>query len=244
MRERTGVRTAGCALAGVLVVVALSACGGSGGPAGGGVSSPRGIATPGPDALVTRATRAIEGVRSVRLTGTLDAGLAGHPLALHLTIASGRGAIGSLSESGVSFRLVVIGGSDYIRGTTSFWRQYGGASVAAELDGRWLRAPRSSGEFASLQTITDLHTLLGALLNGHGSLTRGARSTIDGRRVIALNDVSDHGTLYVATTGPPYPIRLTRAGAQGGQLDFGDFGARVRITAPVHVVALSDLTDG
>jgi hypothetical protein len=60
--------------------------------------------------------------------------------------------------------------------------------------------------------------------------------------VIALHDTSEDGTLYVATTGPPYPIRIQNSGSRGGELNFGDFDATVALTPPKSSVDISDLT--
>jgi hypothetical protein len=60
--------------------------------------------------------------------------------------------------------------------------------------------------------------------------------------VIALQDTSRHGTLYVATHGPPYPVRIADTGSAGGQLDFGAFNATVTLTPPAHSVDISTLT--
>jgi hypothetical protein len=223
----------GCALA-ALAALALAACGSS---SGGGA-----IAGRAPDVIVARATQAIDAVRTVRVSGAISDGSSKHPIRLDLQLVNGRGATGSMSENGASFRLITVGGESYVNGSPEFWRQFGGSAVADQLQGKWLRASASDGDFASLASLTQVHKLLAALLTGHGPLVRGATSTLAGHPVIALHDTSEHGTLYVATTGAPYPIRIQDTGSRGGELNFGDFDAPVTLTPPKSSVDISDLT--
>jgi hypothetical protein len=218
-------------LAAVLPAV-LAACGGS---------SPHGVAAKGPEAIVGAATRAIEGVRSVRVTGSVNDAAPGDEIRFTLDLVNGRGATGSLSERGLAFRLVTLGPVAYVRATPAFWEQFGGATLAAQLHGRWLRAPADHGEFASFAALTNVHRLLAGLLAGHGALTKGTTSTLDGHRVIAVHDASRQGTLYVSTSGPAYPIRIENASSDAGHIDFSRFNAPVRLRAPAHAVNLSRL---
>ena len=221
----------GCAPA-AIAALTVAACGSSGG----------GIAARSPNVIVMRATRAIDDVHSVRVSGVISDGSAQHPIRLDLQLVNGRGATGSLSENGASFRLITVGGESYVNGSPEFWRQFGGSGAAAQLQGKWLRASSSNGDFASLASLTQVHKLLAALLTGHGALVRGGMSTLAGHRVIALHDTSAHGTLFVATSGAPYPIRIQDTGSHGGELDFSGFDAPVALAAPRSSVDISNLT--
>ena len=223
----------GCALVAIAALV-VTACGSS--------HRAGAIAGRSPDVIVARATEAIDAVHTVRVSGVISDGSSKHPIRLDLQLVNGRGATGSMSENGASFRLITVGGESYVNGSPEFWRQFGGSAVAAQLQGKWLRASASDGDFASLASLTQVHKLLAALLSGHGPLVRGAVSTLAGHRVIALHDTSEHGTLYVATTGAPYPIRIEDSGSRGGELNFGDFDAAVALTPPKSSVDISDLT--
>ncbi|HLI58438.1 MAG TPA: hypothetical protein VKV21_02105 [Solirubrobacteraceae bacterium] len=214
-----------------LVPAALSACGGS----------PHGLASKDPQAIVAAATRAIEHVRSVRVSGTVDEGSRRDEIRFDLRLLRGRGATGRVAEHGLAFRMVTLGDTAYVQGTPAFWLQFGGTNVAAQLHGRWLRAPADHGDFASFASLTRAGTLIAHLLQGHGALSKGTTSTIDGRRVIAVHDASRQGTLYVATSGPPYPIRLVNASSDGARIDFGGFDAPVRLRAPARSVSVFSL---
>jgi hypothetical protein len=148
---------------------------------------------------------------------------------LDLSLENGKGATGSMSENGLSFKLITVGGEAYINGSAGFWKHFGGTAAVQLLKGRWLRAPSGSGDFASFASLTNVHKLLSALLEG------------DGTPVIAVHDTSKGGTLYVATSGDPYPIQITNNGTQGGQLDFSAFNQPVTLTAPAQSIDISKL---
>jgi hypothetical protein len=213
-----------------VVPAVLSACGGS---------SRHDLAAKDPEAIVAAASAAIDHVRSVHVSGSVNASRK-DAIRFDLTLLNGRGATGTLSEHGLAFRLVTLGDVAYVKGTQAFWEQFGGAAVAAQLRGRWLRAPADHGDFASFASLTHVHSLLAALLAGHGALTRGATGTVDGRRVVAVHDASRQGTLYVATAGPAYPVRIEN-GSGGGRIDFGRFDAPVALRAPAHAVSIYSL---
>ena len=46
----------------------------------------------------------------------------------------------------------------------------------------------------------------------------------------------DGSELYVATTGPAYPLRFDVAGDTGGQRDFSDYGTAFHIVAPTDAI--------
>ena len=224
-------RTTISAAAAVLVALVLAACGSSSG---------NGVASRAPDQIVTRATNAIDGVRTVRVSGVVATG-ASSTIKLDLELVAGKGATGSMSQNGLSFKLITVGDNAYINGSPGFWKRFGGASAAQLLQGKWLKASASTGDFASFASLTNVHKLLAGLLSGHGALTKGPVTTIRGQKVIALKDASKHGTLYVATTGAPYPVRIANSGASGGELDFSRFDGPVDLKAPAQSIDISKL---
>jgi hypothetical protein len=57
--------------------------------------------------------------------------------------------------------------------------------------------------------------------------------------VIAVNDVTKGGTLYVATTGKPYPVEIVKTGSQPGRVDFDHFNESVTLTAPSNAIDIA-----
>jgi hypothetical protein len=221
-------------------IVTLAACAtlAAGGLAACGGSSGNGVASKSADEIVTASGKAISHAKSVHVTGSIST--RGVPLTLDLTLVNGTGGRGQISEGGLSFRLVDVGQTVYIQGSQAFWQHFGGAAAARVINGRWLKAP-DTGQFASLATLTNMQKLTGALLLTHGSLAKGGTSTVNGQQVVSVTDKSKGGTLYVATTGPAYPVELKRTSGNGGQILFDKFNESVTLTPPASAISLSSL---
>jgi hypothetical protein len=217
-----------------LVAAVVAACGGSSG------SSDNGVASKSPQDIVSAATKAINGVQAVHVSGSMVSGSA--PITLDLNLVSGKGAKGQMSQNGKSFQLMSDGQWVYINAGPAFWRQIGGTAAAQLLQGKWLKAPANSGNFASLAQLTDVHKLLSTLVDNHGAqLTKGSATTVHGQKVIAVRDTTNHGTLYVATTGKAYPVQVSKSGTGGGSITFDRFNESVSLTPPSNAIDVSSL---
>jgi hypothetical protein len=78
-------------------------------------------------------------------------------------------------------------------------------------------------------------------LSSHGKLAKGGTSTVAGQKVIAVNDTTMGGTLYVATTGEPYPVEVAKAGSGGGRVVFDHYNQPVSLTAPADAIDITKL---
>jgi hypothetical protein len=228
-------RLAAAAACASLLALGLSACG-SGGGSGDGSSN--GITDKSANDIAVAATSAVENASSVHVSGPIAR--QGFPTALDLTLVNGKGAQGSMSAGPLNFQIVAVDREIYINGSPSFWRRYANNNVARLLSGRWLKAP-AGGQFAGLAVLADMHSLFNQLLAHHGKLVKGEQTTVRGNKVIGLKDASDGGTLYVATTGRPYPIQVIKRGSQGGELDFDRYNQPVSIKAPGNAIDVSQL---
>lgn len=224
---RSRVLTWACSA--LLVVTALSACGGS---------SDNGVASKSPDAIVSAALGAMSSVKSVRVSGAVTSGTS--QIGLDLNLVAGKGGRGQMSQGGLSFQIVGLDQFIYISAGAPFWLHFGGPAAAQILQGRWLKAP-ATGNFASFAALTNLQQLLTALLTNHGTLAKGSTTTVDGRKVVAVHDTTHGGTLYVAATGSPYPIEVVKAGQQAGRLVFDRFNESVPLAAPANTIDVSQL---
>ena len=211
---------------------AIAACGSSS-PSG------NGVAAKSPSAILSSATTAIQGAKSVHVSGALSDG--GQSIKLDLNILSGQGAKGSMSQNGLSFQLIASGKYVYINGSPAFWKKFGGVAAATLFQGKWLKAPANSSSFASLSSLTNLHSLAQALLTGRGTLSKGSTTTVNGQKVIAVTDSSKSSKLYVATTGKPYPIEIAKTGSAAQHVDFDNYNAPVSLTPPAKSIDISQL---
>lgn len=238
-------------IAAALLTVGIAACGSSGSSnsssASGSTSSStsstagssdNGVASKSADQIVAAAHDAANGLGSVHVAGTVATGA--RPVTMDLNLANGKGGRGSMSAAGLSFQIISLGQTAYFSGGQSFWQRFGGQAAAQLLQGKWLKAP-ATGSFGSLAKLTDMQALFSKLLSAHGSLTKGGTSTVNGQKVIAINDSTQGGTLYVATTGKPYPIRVANTGANGGQLTFDRFNESIALAPPPHAIDISQL---
>ena len=175
----------------------------------------------------------------MHVSGSIVSG--GSPITLDLELVAGKGGRGQISEDGLSFNLIQVGGTAYISGSPAFYSHFGGPAAEKLLAGKWLKAPASSGSFSSLGSLTDLDQLLDTALSDHGALKQGPTTTIDGQQVLSVTDAAHGGTLYVATTGKPYPIEISKTGKSGGKITFNRWNAPVTLTAPANAIDLSQL---
>lgn len=211
------------------VAVAVSACGGG--------SSGNGIASKSPKQIVAAMSKALTTVKSVHVAGSIhDSG----QITLDLTMTSGHGAKGSISQNALSFKLISVGGNVYIFGGKAFLSRFGGKAGAQLFAGKWIEAP-ATGTFSQLGSLTNLHSLFNQLLTSHGTLEKGKTTTIRGQKVIGLRDKTKGGTLYVSTTGRPYPIQIVKVGTQGGTINFTGYNQPVTIKPPKGAINLSQL---
>jgi hypothetical protein len=209
------------------VAVALSGCGGG--------SSGNGIASKSPTQIVAAMTKALKTVKSVHVAGSIHAS---GRITLDLTLTSHNGAKGSISQNALSFKLISVGGNVYIFGGKAFLSHFSGKAGAQLFTGKWLEA-KATGTFAQLGSLTDLHSLFNQLLISHDTLLKGATKTIRGQKVVGLHDKAQGGTLYVATTGQPYPIQISKGGTQGGTINFTGYNQPVTIKAPKGAINLA-----
>jgi hypothetical protein len=214
------------------VTLAVAACGGSSGP------STNGVETKSADEIVIEATDAVGSARSVHVAGSVMN--SGSRITLDLNLVSGKGGRGSMAENGLRFQVVTVGNEVYINGTTAFWQKFAGNAAAQLIFGKWIKAP-ASGQLATLATLTDLQKLFNQLLSSHGQLAKGSITTVRGQRVIAVKDITNGGTLYVAATGKPYPIEVVKNGSNGGQIAFDRFNQPVTLTRPSNAIDISQL---
>ena len=205
---------------------------------GGGGAAGNGVAAKPPNAIVQEANNAIAHASSVHVAGSISSGSV--PLTLDLNLVSGKGGSGELSEGGLSFRVIAVGPSVYIRGTPAFWAHFAGASVARTLDGKWLKAS-ASGQFAPIAALTNMQLLFGKVLLSHGSLEKVGTTTVNGKTVVGVRDSKAGGVLYVAATGRPYPVEVVKRGSGAGRIVFDRINRPVNLAAPAQFRNLSQL---
>jgi len=185
----------------------------------------------------TKATA--QSATSVHYVGTINQN--GSSLHLDMQLVAGKGGKGTITIGGHKIDVVRIGGKVYFKGDEAFYRQYAGAATAQLLAGKWIAAPSASGNFSSFTPLTDIGKLFG-LIKTKGKISKGAASTVDGQKVIALTSSGPGtGTIYVATSGEPYPVELAGPSSKAGSLHFSDWNGTVTLVPPSGAIDLSKL---
>jgi hypothetical protein len=214
-------------------IAALAGCGGSAG---------NGVASKSPAEIVAAAKTAADGASAVHVSGSTVT--AGTPLTLDLNLVAGKGGRGRIAENGLSFELIELEGTIYISGSSAFYTHFAGAAAAKLLQGKWLKAPATNSSFAGLSALTESRRLLDvALSTSGGALAKAGTSTVNGQAAVGVKD-AENGTLYVATTGQPYPLKVTKSGAAGGTISFNEWDKPVTLTAPANAVDIEQLQHG
>jgi hypothetical protein len=214
-----------------LALFALPGCGSS--------SSGNGVASKGAEEIVKEAKTAADGASSVHVSGSVNSG--GSPVTLDLNLAAAKGASGQISQNGSTFKIVIDGATAYISGSDAFYRRLGGSAAAQLLAGKWLKVSTNTPEFASFGSLTNMRKLLDTVLVGHGTLQKGSTTTVGGEQAIEVKDTTRGGSLYVATTGKPFPLQISKTGSEAGAIKFDKWDEPVTITAPASSVNLSEL---
>ena len=212
----------------------LAGCGSSAGD--------NGIASRPPHQIASEARAAADGAASVHVSGSGAAN--GKTLSLDLELLAGRGGRGRITESGLSFEIIALGETVYIKGDEAFDRHFGGSAAAALLRGKWLKAAPTSGNFSAFASLLDPRKLIDTSLTKLGALAAGSTTTINGQRAVSVRSVAGQGVLYVATTGKPFPLELTRGGAGSGTIVFDRWNQAISLAAPNNAINLAQLQSG
>jgi hypothetical protein len=183
------------------------------------------------------AVTALSTARTARVRGTIKSD--GKPLSLDMYL-SGAGFRGTFTVQGAPFQIIVmVSGRDfYMKGPAKAWKVAGTPdSIASLVANRWVKAPADSLE--DMPSLT-LKGFTEDMMHAVPESQVVALASLDSRDV-ALVTYSDGSMLYVSRSGPPYPLRYVMAGADGGRMDFSEFGSAVRIAPPPGAIDMSNL---
>jgi len=164
---------------------------------------------------------------SVHLSGTVPSGASTLTIDISET-RTGEGS-GFIEINGITVNVKLIKGTTYMQGA-DFFAQLGAPSIGDQ----WVSMPATSAgasEFGSLFTFLEQPDNL--LTPPSGALTKGADATVNNELALTLSDGT--GTLYIAKTGPPYPLRISSATGSSGVIDLDEYGATVDLTPPTDL---------
>lgn len=241
-RQMTGTALVAILAASSLLLVGCGSSSSSSTPAGGGSSASssmdpsadNGVAALPADQILAAAKAAADTKNSVHMTGTVATNT------FDLIVTRSAGSSGTLSIGGNDVRIVVSGDSVYLKASADFWTTFGGskgAATAALVGDKWVKATTSTTGFSDFLKFDGFLTNIDKTLVANGSLTKGDTSNLNGTPVIALvdNSPTNGGSLLIATTGDPLPLKLvptTTASSGTDGVTLSDWGTATPDAAP------------
>jgi hypothetical protein len=204
-----------------------------------GGSSDNGVANKSGKEILAAATQVAQGAQSVHVIARASQGPL--TLALDLTLA-GDGGRGHVSFGKLNYEMVRIGHTVYVKGSLALYKGLGATRPVP--NGSWLKLPVNGGPIAPFAALIELRGELVRLLSTPGSVTKGVKTKLHGQEVVELKERTKvyGGSLYVATTGKPYPVLLIKsAGRERGQTTFSEWDEPVSLAPPSPAIDIAAL---
>ncbi len=189
-------------------------------------------------AQATRAAvAALSAANSVHVVGTSMSDR--EPVSVDLRLTD-KGSSGSITSQGATFQVIVIGNNFFMNGAARSWKAVGSPDgVATLLAGRWVKV---AGSYQGMESLS-LAAFASEMMHGTTFARTIAPASLNGRDVVLIT-YSNGSRLYVSSTGQPYPLRYIKPGADGGQIDFTEFGAVVHLVPPKDAIDMTKASPG
>jgi predicted small secreted protein len=194
------------------------------------VLADNGIASLPVQQILEKALAALKAAKSVHIKGDIKTG--DGLISIDLTLTDTKDGVGTMSMSGQTVQLTKVGTDVYMKADAGFWKQFAGDQggvIATLLAGKYLKASTTDAQFGSMASFFDFAESLD--MQGEGTV--GETKAINGINAVSVKEKSAEspGTLWIATQGEPYPLRLEGPPGEG-QIDFTDYNKPVDIKAP------------
>jgi hypothetical protein len=193
--------------------------------------------------IADRSLTATTGASSLRLKGDIPDDESGGTIVIDMALNKKGECAGTLSLAGKGKAdMIKTGDTIYMKYDEAFLRaQSDGESKAdtqAVVDmmaGKWTKMSAKGKDAKDIASFCDLNSVLGGAEDGNSDATRGKTTTLDGTPAIVLHekDGKDSYTLYVATEGKPYVLRIDSVSVKDpGTLTFGEYEKPVAAKKP------------
>lgn len=193
--------------------------------------------------IADKAVKATSGADSLRMKGEIQDESAGGTVRMDMAMNRKGECAGTMSMGGEGqAELIKVGDTLYMKYDEAFLRAQSKDSSEEEADmvvdmlaGKWTKTSATSADSQDMASFCDLDTVLADFEDVNSDATRGKTAEVDGTPAIVLNekDGKDSYTLYVATKGEPYLLRVvSKSAKEPGDLVFTDFDKPVPAKAP------------
>jgi hypothetical protein len=200
-----------------------------------------GVANKSANQIASATSKAMNAATSYTYVGTVKEN--GTSATLNLSLSAAGDGQGSIDFAGQPVKLIKIGDTLYVSSNTAFWTTYVSADFATQVGAGWGSVSATDPDFEAFATLFDSGAIVSGFLSPTAnSFTKGKTSTVNGKPVIALGSKGkknkSNGTIYVATTGQPYILKVSSSGSDGGSLAFLNYNKAVTATAPANPIAV------
>jgi hypothetical protein len=216
----------------VLTASLLTGCGSSG----------NGISSKSAHEILAASQTAATDATSVHVISNSTIKGAGGPFSMDIHLTHD-GAHGRVTLFGVSFEVIRIGSTIYVKGSPAFDAHLSANTGLHLPPNTWLKGPAQNSQLAQLGELAELRGELTRILGVTGQLTKGPNITINGQPTITLKETVRlyTGLANIATTGQPYPIQIIKHGQETGRTTFTDWNQPVTLTPPANAIDISQL---
>ncbi|UXY28021.1 hypothetical protein [Streptomyces sp. HUAS TT20] len=205
--------------------------------------------------IADRALKATTGASSLRLKGDVADDESNGTIQLDMALNKKGECAGTMSMGGQGKAdLIKTGDTVYMKYDEAFLRaQSKGESKAdtdaavAMLAGKWTKMAVKGQDAKDIASFCDLDTVLGGAADVNSDATRGRTTTVDGTPAIVLHekDGKDQYTLYVATEGKPYLLKIDSTSAKDPvHLTLDDYNQPVPAKKPAGKILDLDALGG
>jgi hypothetical protein len=200
----------------------LSACG----------SSDQTTASKSAQEIVAASRTAVQKASSVHIVSSAQQGPVSFALDMRLTRDGGRSKV---TLDGVSVEVIRTGETIYLKAEKGTYQRLGITQTVPP--GQWVQLP-AGPRLRQIVSFTDLGTQVPRMFPAAKPVTKGHTTTVHGEPAIELKATGQlyKGTLYVKTSGEPYPLRLEKQGRENAQTAFSGWNATSPPAAPTNVV--------
>jgi hypothetical protein len=204
-----------------------------------GDSTNNGVASKNATEILAAARNAVTSARSVHVGSQAAQG----PLTLKQNLDLARdGGHAHISGLGIDFEIIRTGNTLYLKGSPAFYQRLGITPTRVP-EGAWIKTPTNNSQFGQLAAFTDLKSEVNRLISSAGPITKGATTTTNGQKAIELKNSGKlyTGAIYIATTGNPFPIQITKTGRETGHTTLTNWNQAVTLTVPTNAIDISQL---
>ena len=205
--------------------------------------------------IADRATKATTGASSLRMKGDIPDDESGATISLDVLLNKKGECAGTIGMGGKGkAELIKTGDVVYMKFDETLLREQGEGEPKADTDaavamlaGKWTKSKATGSDAKEFEGFCDLGAVLEGAADTNSDASRGKTATVDGAPAITLHekDGKDRYTLYVATEGKPYLLRVdSTAGADQGSITFSDFDKPVPTQKPAGDILDLDALGG